>query len=83
MGLHLVGRSVRESLPPAGLLKVPLNLRLDPQMCEFGGVKSGRFGAAGALLVNLRLFCIRNGPGMVGSESGQMKGVGWYHRGGR
>ena len=70
MDLQLAGGSVRESLPPAGLLEVPLNLRFDLEVCEFGGVKSGGLDAAEALLTNLQLFRIRNGSGTVGSESG-------------
>lgn len=80
---HLGVGSFGESLPPAGLLEVPLDLRPEPQVCEFGGFKSGGFYAAETLLTNPRLFRVRNGPGAASSESGQMKRVVWCRRGGR
>ena len=83
MGLHLGNGLIGESLFPADRPQVPLNLRLEPQVRELGGVKSGGLDAAETLLTNLRLFRIRNGPRAVSPEDGQMKGEVWCRRGGR
>lgn len=47
-----IGGSIGESLPLAGFLEVPLNLRPDPQGREFGGSRSCGLGAAETPLMN-------------------------------
>ena len=81
VGPHLRNGSIRSLHPPADILEAPLDLRPEPQVREFSGLKSGGLEAAETLLTIPRLFRVRNGSRAVSSESGQKREVGGCRRG--